>query len=132
MTARALAAAVLTLAPSGAVLGEVPSGTTLPWISVRVRVPGVLGRSDAATAQGRTGRVQVTVAGVTDESVLITGQTVVDAMEGSRPVAAGWLTGPLLLSGDPSLYSDDVVIAGVNRHVQVAALSFEFTASPTA
>lgn len=130
MTARALADAVLALAPSGAVLGEIPTDQALPWTSVRVRVPGVASRSDAATPQGRSVRVQVTCAAVTDESVLTFLDAAVSALEGARPTASGWVCGPLLLIGDPSLYSDDVVVTGANRRVAVAVATFELTASP--
>ena len=132
MTARTLADAVLALAPSGAVLGEVPTSQALPWTSVRVRVPGVRDRSDAATPLGRSVRVQVTCAGLTDEQVLTVLDAALSALEGARPVAAGWVAGPLLLIGDPSLYSDDVVATGVNRRVAVAVASLECTASPIA
>lgn len=129
MTARALADAVLALAPDGAVLGEVVDDE-LPWTSVRVRAPGVVDRSDAATAQGRSVRVQITCAGATDESALVALDTALASLEGARPVAAGWVTGPLLLLGNPNLYSDDLMLTGVNRRVAVAVASLEFTASP--
>jgi len=124
-----LAKAVLALAPAGTVLGEVPDDTVLPWRSMRVSIPGVSERSEASPPQGYTVRVSLLISAGADTGVLRLAGEATDALEGARPVAPGWLCGPLLSRGSSQPYSTDHAIPGTGRHLVSVPLSFEFTAS---
>ena len=128
MTAELLALAVKALAPLGTVLGEVPSGTNLPWRSLSVSIPGSPERSDAATVQSAVVRVQVTIATATDQGTLRHADEMVQALEGAVPVAAGWSCGPLLQVGMGSPYMSEATVQTANKRLSVIHISFAFTA----
>jgi hypothetical protein len=131
----ALAAAIRALLPGdlSVHIGEAPATSpTLPWVVLRVTVPSVDDRSEGSTELSRLVRVQATVAGATEDSVLVIADRVIDALDAAQPVAEGWSTGRLLMAGDVAYYSDDVRVANTNTHVQVASLRFNLTASRTA
>lgn len=132
MTALTLAQALRALAPpgvqrfDGAVLGTSPA---LPWIVLTGSAPDVTSRSLARTQQGLEGRLLVTVAAGNEDAALIIVDKVLDAYEGVRPVADGWLVSPLEQLGDVKAFADDVVVAGTNRRVMVAKVTFAYTAT---
>lgn len=128
-TADALAQAILALAPAGTVLGEVPSSLGLPWRSMTVTLPGVADRSEATPAHGYRVRVRVLVTAATQQGAHLVGWQVSEALEGARPVADGWLCGPLLSMGSSEPYMADVVLNASSKRVVCVPLSFELTAS---
>jgi len=132
VTFRALAAGVVALMPDDDVashVGEVDEPSpALPWRLVSVQVPGVLERSRVSTPHARTCRVRVTIAARTQDEALAVADSTLGALEGSRPAAAGWVTGPLQLRGDPAVYPTDVVLGGMTRHVFAAELPLVFAA----
>jgi hypothetical protein len=128
----ALAESIRDLLPGGLSvhIGEAPATSpTLPWVVLRVTVPRVDDRSEGSSELSRLVRVQATVAGATEDSVLIIADQVIGALDAAQPIAEGWSTGRLLMTGDVAYYSDDVRVANTNTHVQVAALRFNLTAS---
>lgn len=131
MTLLALAGGIRALAPSGLAtyVGEAPLGSkpSPPWLVLRVSVPGVDQRAESSTVSSFTARLQATLAGTSENSVLVNADRVQRAFEGARPVAEGWTCGPLLLVGAPSLYVDDVASAATNSRIHVAVLSFAAT-----
>lgn len=126
----ALAQAVLTLAPVGTELGEVTGeDPPLPWRSLRLSVPGLPEWSDAGTAQSYVAQIGVNVAAASDQGVLRVAGEMVGALEGARPVAAGWTCGRIGLHGSPSLpYLAEATVHGANRRLAVVHVAFRFTA----
>lgn len=124
-----LANAVKALAPAGTVLGQVDDAAPLPWRSMRVSAPGVSMRSDASPPVAFVVRVSLLVSAATDAGALRIAGEAVDALEGARPVAAGWLTGPLLSRGASQPYEANATVQASNRQLVTVALSFEFTAT---
>ena len=124
-----LAAAVLALAPVGTRLGEIPDEDPLPWRSMRVSIPGVSERSEAATAQAYVVRVSLLVSTATDTGTLRLAGEATDALEQVRPVAEGWSCGPILSRGSSQPYTTDLVVQHANRRLVSVPLSFEFTAT---
>jgi len=53
----------------------------------------------------------------------------IDALEGVRPVADGWLCGPLLSRGSSQPYMTNVTVQAANRRLVSVPLSFEFAAT---
>lgn len=132
MTAEALGLAVMALAPAGVVQGQIPPDTPLGphgWRSVSVSIPGDPDRSDASTAQSYRVRVSVTVSTASEQGTLRVADELVQAFEGRRPVAAGWVTGPLLQDGMGSPYMAEATVQAANRRLVVLHFSFVFTAS---
>lgn len=55
---------------------------------------------------------------------------VVDALEGARPIAAGWSTSPLKgFNEREPIPDEDVIVPTTNLPFMVAVLEFEFTAT---
>jgi hypothetical protein len=131
----ALATSIRALLPVGlnVHIGEAPATSpTLPWVVLRVTVPNVDDRSEGSTELSRLVRVQATVAAATEDGVLIVADQVIDALDAAQPLAEGWSTGRLLMTGDVAYYPGDTLVPSTNTHVQVAALRFNLTASRTA
>ena len=128
--AERLALSVLALAPAGTVLGEIiGEDAPLPWQSLSVSIPGLPERSDAHTAQSYTCQASVNVASASDQGTLRVAGHVVDALEGARPVAAGWSCGPIGVHGAPSQpYIAEATVAAANRRLVVIHIAFRFTA----
>ena len=111
--------------------GQVPSATTLPWITTRVTIPGVSERSLAATSLTLTGRLIVTVAATTQNGVRILAEAAIESWEYARIAPEGWAPFRLLLEGASEPYEDtDTVLANGQRPV-VARMTFSFTTSRT-
>lgn len=138
MTASALASAIYALAPSGVNLhrgqavGTVDAPLTLPWLVVNQGLPDVPERSLASTPQAYVGTVLLTVAATSEQSALWLLDRALAAYEGARPTVAGWLVSPLEQVGDVKLFTDDVVVANVNRRVVVGKATLRYTATRTA
>ena len=131
MTWDALAAAVLGLCPPGTVLGEADAAADLPWLSLSVAVPLATARSEASTTATAVLRARVMVAAATETGALAVAQDVHDALDGARPVAAGWVCGPLLQVGSSLPYQTSAVVLGTDRRTTCVPLSFEATVSRT-
>lgn len=131
----ALRAAVVALMPSNVTWfeGEVPGSAGYPRVSVTVNVPAVSDRGLSRSAQARRVRVSFVVAGANDAAVHGIAERVLDAFEGKRPVAAGWVCGPFELLGDPNTYTDrDVKVAALDVYPRVTAFGMAATATRTA
>ena len=124
-----LAASVLALAPAVTHLGEVPDEAPLPWRSMRVSIPGANERSEASTVQSHLVRVSLLVSTATDAGTLRLAGESIDALEGVRPVADGWLCGPILSRGSSQPYTTNVTVQAANRRLVSVPLSFEFAAT---
>lgn len=131
-----LAQAVLDLYPDGVTVydGQVvaPDGVTVPtppWVHVTIGVPAVSVRSLARPAQLHVVMVRSLVYGLNATAV----RRVVDkldALEGARPVTAGWSTTPLEQVNTREPVEDtDVTVTGTNRHPMFAVVEHLFTAS---
>ena len=129
MTAEHVALAVRDLAPAGTVLGEIiGDDPPLPWRSLTVRMPTPDERSDAATTLAATVRVSATLAAASDQGVLRVADEMVQALERKRPVAEGWLCGPMLHVGSSDPYLSEATVHSANRRLSVTHVSFIFTA----
>ncbi len=129
MTWDGLAQAVLNLCPPGTVLGEAPATAELPWMSLSVAVPQAVARSESTTTTTAVLRAQVLVAAATDSGALSVAHDVHDALEDARPVAAGWVCGPLLQVGSSRPYQVPAVVLGTDRRVTCVPVAFEATVS---
>lgn len=138
MTASAIAEAIYALAPAGVnkhrgqAVGTAEAPLTLPWLVVNQGAPDAQGRSLASTPQAYVGTVLLTVAATSELSALYVLDRALAAYEGARPAVAGWLVSPLEQLGDVKLFTDDVVVASVNRRVMVAKATFRYTATRAA
>lgn len=128
--AERLALAVLAVAPSGVVLGEVVGeDPPLPWQELRVSVPGLPEWSDAATAQSYVAQIAVNVSTASDQGSLRVAGHLVDALQGAVPVAEGWKCGRIGLHGAPSLpYLSEATVPAANRRLVTVNVAFRFTA----
>jgi len=128
--AERLALAVVGLAPSGTVLGEITGeDAPLPWQSLSVSVPGLPERSDAHTVQSYVAQVSATVSTASEQGTLRVVGHMIDALEGATPVADGWKCGPIGVHGSPSLpYIAEATVADANRRLVVVVVAFRFTA----
>ncbi|MFD6163711.1 hypothetical protein ACFWFR_00865 [Oerskovia sp. NPDC060287] len=134
MSVRALAQALLALAPAGVSVhvGETPPSPTLPWAVLNFAAPGVSERSLTTAPLAGPARLLVTIAGANEDAVLIILEKVLAAYEGARLVVEGWQCSPVGQVGDVKIFPDDVVIASVNRRVVVGKLTLETTVARTA
>jgi len=127
--------AVLALMPSNVTWyeGNVPDEAGFPRVSVTVQLPGVEDRALTRVPQSRWLRASFIVAGLNDESLTGIADRVLDAFEGARAVADGWVTGPFGLLGHPSTYTDrDVYNTGTDLLPRVCAFTFAATVSRAA
>lgn len=140
-----LASGIRSLMPSSVVIAtqtvspktyDTSTGSTVPpgdfYYVLNVRLPWVLERSEGATPQGHEVRVRVTSVGRTAIAARDLASAVEVALDQARPVAAGWVTGPLLLDNARGPEEDpDVTFTGGARAI-FAVSEFVLTASRTA
>lgn len=138
MSARDLSAAVLALYPEqvtvhdgqvASVDGKVPSP---PWVYVTFTLPRTSERSLARPGRLVDVRVRSLCYGANATAVRAVADKVMDALEGVRPVVAGWRTSPLeLINTREAVQDRDVTVTGTNAHPMFGVLEHVFTASPT-
>lgn len=133
-SARALTAAVDALVPSTPTKyrGEAPEGSAMPYTVANHHVPEVLERSEGGSVTGQVGRVLITAAGKTEESVLATLDTVIPALEGQVVTVTGWSTSPLRRVGQTRIYPDWTVTLTGGNHPIVGVAEFTYAVTETA
>lgn len=105
-------------------------GTPTHFVRVEQALPDVESRSLARTRHAHWCMVRATVTGVATEQVRKTSQLVFDALEGARPVAAGWLTSPIAeLNTREPIEDRDAGTTAAGRYPVYATLEFEYTAT---
>lgn len=155
MTAQALASGVLALFTAGGFLvvssagdpGTAPATTVrafdgqvvradnaasspVTFVVVNQQIPNVTSRSLARTRQAHLCRVRVTCTAPTAGGVRKRAQEAIDALEGKRPTATGWSTGPVALVNAREPVEDREVAAPTGgRYPMFAVLEFEYTAT---
>jgi len=107
--------------------GEAPSTAALPFVAVQQSIPNVWSRSMTRTRQAHRCVIRATVTGKASQQVRQVAQKVIDALDGKRPTAAGWLTSPVELFNTRPLDVDRDV---TTSHPVYTVLEFEYTATP--
>lgn len=132
-TVQALGAAVMALMPA---VSGVPvfegraTATTGAWFVVDQRLPRVVERSEAATPQAHRCMMRVRIVNQTANGCRILANHAIDALEGARPVAPGWMASPLRGFNEREPIPDvEVTVPSTNLTYMVAVLEFEFTAT---
>jgi hypothetical protein len=114
-----------TRAYDGQVLGDPDH-----FVVVNQRIPDPSSRSEARTRLAHWCLVRATVTGVAAQQVRNTAQQVIDALEGKRVTASGWLTSPLeLLNTREPVEDRDAGKLASGRYPMFAVLEFEYTAT---
>ncbi|GAA1642538.1 hypothetical protein GCM10009700_31710 [Brevibacterium sanguinis] len=104
--------------------------TLFPWTVARVQIPTTRSRSLAHTRLARRVRVNVTIAGVTHESVRAVYANLDPLIQGARPIAEGWSTSPLDLVNAREIAEDEsLTLTTANRHPVFTVLEYELTAT---
>jgi hypothetical protein len=117
----------------GQAIGDADGVLPPAFIVVRQTIPDVWSRSLARSRQAHRCLVRVTVTAGTAEGVRSVAQTVVDGLEGRRPVAAGWSVSPIELLNTRAPEEDrDADPGHGGRYPMFAVLEFEYTATLTA
>ncbi|GIG27186.1 hypothetical protein [Cellulomonas denverensis] len=144
-TARDVASAIQALMPASVQVGsqsvspktfDTSTGTTdAPaevYFVLHVRLPAVLERSEGATPHGHEVRVRVTSVGRTPGAARDLASAAESALDRARPVADGWLLGPLLLENVRGPDEDPDVTFTNGARAIYAVSEFVVTASRTA
>lgn len=144
-TARDLAAAVKAMLPTSVVVGSGPVAVTTYDVStgstrapansyyvLHVVLPRVLGRSEGASPHGHLTRVRLTSVGRTANAARDLASAAEVALDQARPVADGWLTGPLRLDNVRGPDEDPDVTFTDGARAIFAVSEFVLTASRTA
>lgn len=138
MSAVALSDGLLALIPESVTLhdGQVPTVAGVvpapPWVYATITLPEVSARSMARRGHLHTVRARFLVYAGTAPGVRIVADIVDGALEGARPVVAGWRCSPVeQVNIRPAEEDRDVTITGTNRHPMYGVLEYLFTASPT-
>lgn len=139
MSGDALALAVKALIPTtnGATTWKVwdgdvsDSSPAMPWVVLRVSVPGGSHRSDAQTRQAGNVTVTVLTVAASQQGARMMLDTILPALDGARPVASGWSCGVLVPISDPRTDPTDFIplTGGSSRHVWQGTAAFRLTAS---
>lgn len=144
-TARDLADAIKVLLPSSVQVGsqtvetktfDTSTGSTKApastYFVLHVVLPRVLDRSEGASVHGHLTRARVTSVGRTANAARDLASAAELALDQVRPVAAGWLTGPLLLDNTRGPDEDPDVTFTDGARAIYAVSEFVLTASRTA
>lgn len=129
----ALRDAIIALLPARSKAQEtnVDERVALPWTRVSVSLPAPVTRSMAR--QPRTHRVLVRLlcVGANERAAWRLAEAAIDGLEGARPLAPGWQTGPLQqLNDDPVPYQDrDLKVIDTNAFPVCIALDFDLYAT---
>lgn len=105
--------------------GATPLTAALPFVAVQQSLPQVSSRTEARTRLAHRCYVRVTVTGKASQQVRQEAQRVVDALDGKRVDATGWLTSPIELFNTRPLEVD----RDVSSHPVFTVLEFEYTAT---
>jgi hypothetical protein len=105
--------------------GEAPLTALLPFAAVQQSIPRVESRSEARTRLAHHCIVRVTVTGKVPQQVRQEAQKVIDALDGKRTPAIGWLVSPIELFNTRPLEVD----RDVSTHPVFTVLEFEYTAT---
>lgn len=140
-TAQDIAAAVKALVPTSVLI----AGTTAAvkvydtkvtdpkpagiYLVSNVRVPNVAQRSEAARPVSVLCKVAITIGALTGTAVRDIATAVCDELEGVRPAAAGWETGPLQLRNTRGPDEDTDLTFTSGATVIFGLLEFDLTAS---
>ncbi len=109
--------------------GQVPGTAPAAFVVVTHQLPDVVQRSEGRSRLAHRCYVLVTVTAPTAQGVRTAAQRVIDALEGARPVAAGWLTTPLaVFNTRPPVEDRDVQPAG-GRYPMYAKVEIDYTAT---
>lgn len=137
MSVRALGAAVLALMnPVKALTGlavydnRADAAASGAWFVVVQNLPRVSARGEAGPVHGYRCTVRVLLVNQTANGVRILADHARGALEGARPVAAGWQTSALHQFNEVAPYDDtDFTNPNTNLRYMVGVLEFEFTAT---
>lgn len=112
---------------------KVPKDPSFPYVFVLTNFPTISERSLARSATARALRSRTTVVGLTAASVRIIAQKLTDALEGKRPVVAGWVLGSIesVQNEQPIQPDFDVVIPGTAENPLYQPFDWILTGSPT-
>lgn len=144
-TARDLADAIKALVPTSVTIGsqtvapeifDVSTGSTKAPASIyyvlHVTIPGIDDRSEGATPHGHLTRVRLTSVARTAAAARDLASASEAALDQTRPVAAGWVCGPLLLRNTRGPDEDPDVTFTDDTRAIYAVSEFELTTSRTA
>lgn len=134
MSADALANAVESLVAGVTVYkGKVTGTPSYPYVMVTSNFPSPSERAATRDVQARGLRVRTTVVGLTPASVRIVADKVSAALDGARPVVAGWNVGRVEnLANNQDITPDrDVVLPNNNGHPLYVVIDWVATASRT-
>ena len=132
MTGDALAAAFEALITGVTVYKDkVPSSPSFPYVFVLTNFPTVAERAMTRDVQVRLLRSRTTIVGETAASVRIIAQKLSNALEGARPVVAGWTLGRIESEpNDQQLRPDtDVTIPGTTNNPLYQVFDWKLTGS---
>ena len=132
MTGDALAAAFEALITGATVYKDkVPSSPSFPYVFVLTNFPTVAERAMTRDVQVRLLRSRTTIVGETAASVRIIAQKLSNALEGARPVVAGWTLGRIESEpNDQQLRPDtDVTIPGTTNNPLYQVFDWKLTGS---
>jgi hypothetical protein len=112
---------------------KVPANPTFPYVFVLTNFPAVAGRSHARTVHSRLLRSRTMVVGLTAASVRIVSQKLSNALEGKRPVVAGWSLGAIeSVPNEQPIQPDlDVTIPGTSLNPLYQPFDWVLTGSQT-
>lgn len=110
---------------------RVPDGVKPPWTAVSISLPSPSTRAMNTRVLSQRVTIRARVVGANDLAARQIGQMVIDALEGSRPVAAGWQPAPVqLVNTNPTPYEDTTVtLTATNAHPVILPLDFDFYAT---
>ena len=112
---------------------KVPASPSFPYVFVLTNFPTVGERSAARTVHARLLRSRTVVVGLTASSFRIIGQKLVTALEGKRPVVAGWSLGTIeSVQNEQPIQPDlDVTIPGTLENPLYQPFDWILTGSQT-
>lgn len=112
---------------------RVPAEPTFPYVLVMTNFPTVAGRSATRSVSMRVLRSRTTVVGLSGASVRIVGQKLADALEGRRPVVAGWVLGSIesVPNSQPIQADLDVTVPGTAENPLYQPFDWILTGSET-
>jgi len=134
MTGDALAAGFEALLTGFTVYKDrVPASPSFPYVFVLTNFPTVGERSQARSVHARHLRSRTVVVGLTAASVRVIAQKLTNALEGKRPVVAGWSMGRIESEPNeqPIQPDTDVTIQGTNEHPLYQPFDWILTGSQT-
>lgn len=110
---------------------RVPSSPAFPYVFVVTNFPTVAERSAARTVSARVLKSRTVVVGLTGASVRIVAQKLTGALEGKRPVVAGWVLGAIeSVPNDQPMQPDlDVTIPGTAENPMYQPFDWVLTGS---